>query len=283
MSLEIFVHDVGHGHSIHAFTPSGHCVVIDLGCSADFSPLEWLGKQTKTIDSLVISHPHGDHIDEIQLLQAYGFKVRQLWRPKWLTEEEVRKANQKTYAEKLDTYFDLSGGYTRSLDESEVIGNPSVSGGVTIRQFASDECGRSNINNHSGVVVFDYLGIKVVIPGDNEPASWNALLKNPEFVSAIKGAYVFLASHHGRESGYLSDLFAKDKLAPRLCLVSDGRVQDTDATSRYSAHAQGWKVGSRSSSDRTERSCLTTRSDGTVHIKIGSNPGGASYLSVTTD
>lgn len=283
MALEIIVNDVGHGHSIHAFTPNGDCVVIDLGCSANFSPLELLRKKTNTIDSLIISHPHGDHIDEIKLLSDCGFNVRQLWRPSWLTEEEVRSANQKTYAEKLDAYFDLSNRFIRSVAESQLVGNPSVSGGVEIKKFASRDCGRSGINNHSGVVVFSYLGVKVVIPGDNEPPSWRSLLKNPEFVAATKGADVFLASHHGRASGYLSDLFAKDKLTPRLCLISDGRVQETDATSRYSAHARGWEVGSRSGDDRVERNCLTTRSDGAVHIKIGKNPNGKVYLSVTKD
>ena len=77
MTLQIFIHNVGHGQAIHAITPSGKTVVIDLGRSSDFSPLEWLRQDTDTIDSLVITHPHGDHIDEFLLLNKMGFKIRQ--------------------------------------------------------------------------------------------------------------------------------------------------------------------------------------------------------------
>ena len=63
--LKIIIHDIGHGQAVHAFTPNNQTIVIDLGCSDWFSPLKWLRKYTETIDSLIITHPHVDHIDEI--------------------------------------------------------------------------------------------------------------------------------------------------------------------------------------------------------------------------
>jgi len=283
-ALKIIIHDVGHGQAVHAFTPDGKVMVIDLGTSADFSPMEWLGAQTKTIDSLVITHPHGDHIDEMLLINKLGLKVRQLWRPKWLPKQDVYAANQATFQDKLDTYFDLSDRYTHPVQPGELVGDPKVTGGVTIKQFASRNCGTSNINNHSGVVVFEYLGVRIVIPGDNEPPSWKELLKKPDFVSMVSNAHVFMASHHGRQSGYCSELFAAlSDESPRLCVISDARAQDTDATQRYSYHAEGWSVNSRSSPESREaRYCLTTRSHGAVEIEVGTNSS-ATYLSVTTD
>ena len=41
----------------------------------------------------------------------------------------------------------------------------------------------------------------------------------------MNSANIFMASHHGRESGYCADIFEKK---PNLCVVSDGRVQDTE-------------------------------------------------------
>ncbi len=96
MTLNIRIHNVGHGQSIHAFTPNGKIVVIDLGCSKDFSPLNWLSAYSKKIDSLIITHPHGDHIDEILLLKK--FHIGQLWRPKWLEEQDIRKQNHSAYS-----------------------------------------------------------------------------------------------------------------------------------------------------------------------------------------
>lgn len=281
MTLRIFIHDVGHGQSIHAFTPNGQTIVIDLGCSSEFSPLKWLKDEHKisSIDSLVITHPHGDHIDEILEIERLGLTVRQLWRPKWLSEEDVRKANQANYSEKLDCYFNMNKRFNQPIESVDLVGNPEVSGGVKVAKYFSNECGTSNINNHSGVVVFEYHGVKVVIPGDNEPASWKALLLQPEFIKAITGAHVFMASHHGRESGYCNEVF--QKMSPRLCVISDGRVQDTDATGRYSYHAAGWKVHSKSKESK-DRNCLTTRSDGHIEIQIGVDGNNSPFLSVTT-
>lgn len=277
MTLRVLIHDVGHGQAVHAFTPAGQSVVVDLGCSAAFSPLEWLRGQTETIDSLKITHPHGDHIDEFLLLNEMGFKVRQLWRPNWLPKEEVYKQNQSSYTEKLDAYFEMSDRYNRRITDGELVGNPAVSGGVAITQFNSKNCGVSNINNHSGVIVFEYLGVTIVVPGDNEPASWRELMKQPDFVAAMNNANLFMASHHGRESGYCSEIFKKK---PDLCVVSDGRVQDTDARSRYSYHASGWSVKKRSNLPSEERYCVTTRRDGFISVEVGKNTNGNPYLSV---
>lgn len=282
--LRVIIHNVGHGQAVHAFTPDGKVMVIDLGTSTDFSPLVWLGDQTKTIDSLVITHPHGDHIDEMLLVDKLGLNVRQLWRPKWLPKKDVYAANQGVYQAKLDSYFAMSDRYTNPVKDGELVGDPKVTGGVTIKEFASSGCGYSNINNHSGVVVFDYLGARIVIPGDNEPPSWKELLKKPDFVNLVSDAHVFMASHHGRQSGYCPELFAAlNNEAPRLCVISDGRVKDTDATQQYHYHAEGWPVNSRTSpGDGKHRYCVTTRSDGAVVIEVGVNHSGA-YLSVTTD
>ncbi len=285
MSLRVIVHDVGHGQAVHALTPSGHVVVIDFGCSATFSPLAWLRRQRDRIDRLVITHPHGDHIDEILALDSQGFDVRHFWRPKWLTETEVQDANQTDYRAHVTHCLEMSARYTEPVPSNESIGNPAVSGGVRITHYVSEDCGRSNINNHSGVVVFEYRGLNVVIPGDNESPSWQDLLKKPAFLNAANAPDVFLASHHGRLSGYYADLF-DDTIGigrPRLCVISDGRVQETDAADRYSRHARGSAVRSRQTGRTQQRSCVTTRADGPIGIEIGQNAhDGSTFLSVTT-
>ena len=285
MNLRVLVHDVGHGQAVHAFMPTGDVVVIDLGRSAAFSPLEWLKEQRSTIDSLVITHPHGDHIDEILALRTQDFHVRQFWRPRWLTDAEVKSANQAAHAPHVDRYLQMSSHYTQPIPHHELVGNPDVSGGVRMTWHTSRNCGRSNINNHSGVVVFEYRGLNIVIPGDNESTSWQELLKAPNFLEAARAPDVFLASHHGRLSGYCLDLFdAETGIGrPRLCAISDGRVKDTDAASRYSHHARGWNVRSRKDDTTRKRLCVTTRTDGCIEIKIGQNAhNGSTFLSVTT-
>lgn len=127
-------------------------------------------------------------------------------------------------------------------------------------------------------MVFECHGLKVVIPGDNESASWDALLKNDDFVDAVTGADIFMASHHGRESGFSSDLLKIVK--PRLSVISDGRVLGTDASQRYYHYSSGWDVHSRSGAVSEKRYCATTRSDRSIDINIGKNSDNR-FLSVT--
>ena len=279
MSLNIKIHNVGHGHAIHIFTPDGKTIVIDLGCGDSFSPLRWLRQRTSTIDLLVITHPHGDHIDEILLLEELGFQVNQINRPVWLTRDDVFKQNQSSFENKLEAYFNLSEKFCHPIAATNDFGDPKNTGGVKVSHFYSHECGRSNINNHSAVTAIEYASSTVVLSGDNEPASWNKLLEDITFQKVLKNMDVFLASHHGRKSGFSSDIFLSK---PYLCVVSDGRVVDTDATSRYSYHATGWKVHHRSRKQSETRYCLTTRTDGEIDIKLGVD-GAKPYISVTVD
>lgn len=283
MPLEIFFHKVGAGHAVHAFLPDGKLVVVDLGCSPDNSPLTWLKKSGRTtIDLLVITHPHGDHIDEIVLLDQFGFTVRHLLRPGYLTEKEVRDANQQEYQRHVDRYLEMNARFNGTVAPgNEIIDAPANNGGATVKKFFSSSCGRSEINNHSGVIAFNYATSTVVVPGDNESPSWRTLLDVPEFVTVLKSANVFLASHHGRESGYCADVFADDR-KPSLVIVSDGRVRDTDATPLYSQQARGWKVHARDGTESRDKNVVTTRSNGMVHVKLGYE-GEKPYRMVTVD
>jgi|SRR4051794_15938453 len=278
MTLRVYFHDVGHGQAIHIFTPAGECVVIDLGCSAQFSPLEWLRGVTDTIDSLLITHPHGDHIAEMLDIERLGFSVRQLWRPVWLSEDAIRSQNQSRFGEQLDRYIQMSARYTDPILPTELVGEPSVSAGLQIRRFAATDCGESNINNHSFVVILEYLGAKIVIPGDNEPPSWRSLLTQPDFRVAVTGTNVFMASHHGRQSGYCSELF--DLVKPNLCVISDREVCDTNAGPRYSERATGWSLKSRSTGKSEKRYAVTTRCDGYIQAKVW-HDAGTNYLEVS--
>lgn len=171
--------------------------------------------------------------------------------------------------------------FIHTILDTDLVGNPAVSGGASMVQFASESCGTSNINNHSAVVIIEYCGLKIIIPGDNEPASWKILKENSSFINRIADTDIFIASHHGRESGYYAELF--EPFSPKLCIISDGRVQDTDATNRYSHHATGWSVHSRGGLASIDRNCLTTRNDGDIDIEIGKNQDGNNFLSVTKD
>jgi hypothetical protein len=69
---------------------------------------------------------------------------------------------------------------------------------------------------------------------------------------------VFVASHHGRESGYCDAVFAH--CAPEIVVISDEEIRfDTQESVDYAVHTKGinWTTGG-------VRRVLTTRSDGMI-------------------
>lgn len=237
--LLIVVYDVQHGSATYVKTPNGKHIMIDLGTGsledsdATFSPLLRLKNhwEVERLDLVVVTHPHRDHIDDI--FNFDKLSPRALRRPKHLTEKEIRAGNKTEGEEKrkIDKYLEIHRRYTTPTNPGEKVQAPANNGGMTMRHFHPKRCATSNLNNHSIVTVLSYAGSKIIIPGDNENASWSELLENDEFVEAIKDTDIMIASHHGRESGFCEDLF--EQIKPSLVIVSDGPVTDTSITERY--------------------------------------------------
>jgi len=285
MSLEIVFWDVQHGNATYIKTPNGRHFVIDLGTGSykdrnlSFSPLLHIKNRygVERINFLIITHPHKDHISDI--LNIDKLYLNSFHRPWGLKKEDVMKGvrdEDKPYYEK---YFELDKIYSAPASEENRLDKPDNWGGVIFESFYPP-IDSTNINNCSHVTVINYAQSKIIIPGDNEPSSWQALLKNPSFVRAISNADIFLAPHHGRESGWCKDLFEYFK--PSLTIISDGRFGDTSATDRYSKISTGWTVHKRSGGSE-KRYCVTTRNDGVIGVNCYYGGDKKPYLIVRID
>ena len=171
--------------------------------------------------------------------------------------------------EKVRKYLEIKDKYCVDASPQDDVLPPGNNGGVTIQRFMSPWLSKSNLNNHSVVTTFEYNNVKVLVPGDNESSSWAELLKLPDFVSAISGTDVFVASHHGRESGFYAPLF--DHFRPWITIISDGPVVDTSVTGKYTDLTMGWNVKKRSGGVES-RKCVTTRNDGYITVEVGGTP-----------
>jgi len=280
--------DVQHGHATYIKTPNNRHIVVDLGTgdysgkNMEFSPLKYLHTNygVQSIDYVVITHPHLDHIDDI--LNFDLLKPKVLNRPKQITNEELLEGVQEKDRKKIEKYCEINTRYNSPIS-SESVNNtskPENWGDLKISTFTPTTCNHNNINNHSIVVVIEFAKMKIVIPGDNEKCSFDELLARQSFKDAIKNADILLAPHHGRESGYNLDFV--NEVNPRLTIVSDGSYCDTSANGRYSAKSRGWTVHKKSGKSEI-RKCLTTNSDGEVLVKFGLNSENKPYLSVNIE
>jgi competence protein ComEC len=279
--MKLVFWDVQHGHAVYLQTPNQH-IVFDLGTGSygdsgrEFSPLLHLKNKygVKQLDGVVITHPHGDHLYDIGNFDALS--PRALWRPRHLTDEEVRNGNSAKDTVYVDQYLTINGRYTEPIPPPDPFAE-ATNGGVDIQVFSPRGCARSNLNNHSIVTVVSHASSKIIISGDNESPSWNELLANEAFKVAIKDADILLAPHHGREAGYSAALF--EHISPHLTIVSDGAETDTSAVSRYSQKSRGWKVHKRDGTSE-DRKCLTTRSDGVITVECAVGSENKPYMQV---
>ena len=282
MSLRFIMWNVQHGSAAWVRTPNGKDIVIDLGASDDFSPLEAMKSVgIAWIDHVIITHPHMDHIDDILNFDMLSPKT--LTRPKHVNENDIRGGNpslNQDAEDKIKKYLDVAQKYSSPVGPQEDISDPQNNGGVSIKTFVPCEASKSNLNNHSVVTVLEYCGVKILVPGDNESPSWQELLGRSDFVSAIRNTHVLVAAHHGRESGFHQPLF--DHFNPLLTLVSDGRVVGTSVTDRYTEVSRGWNVNRRSGGQQ-KRYCVTTRNDGIVEVEVNPIPNQVGSLKVTVD
>ena len=121
----------------------------------------------------------------------------------------------------------------------------------------------NNTNDLSLAVIVQFGAFKILFTGDLEVAGWRRLLTIPAFRQDVGDVSVFVASHHGRESGCCTELF--EFFRPQLVIISnDGRQydsQDTDDWYRTRCAGAVFVTNER-------RYVATTRKDGSMRIDV---------------
>ncbi len=273
MGLTLVFWDVKHGSSVYIETPYNNRIIFDLGSGKwsnndyGFSPLNYLkSKGITSLDQVIISHPDGDHIYDIKNLSQFSFD--KFIFPKGITSVDINElinklqdyniTTKEIYQEYLNYYF----RYRDTLNpESEYFG------AVVFHYYYPNPNNKTNrINNNSILVIIEYLGIKILLTGDNQEESWDWLLNNRDFVHRVKGIDVFMASHHGRKSGYYPELFKL--FNPKVTIISDGKFTDTSITGTYDQVTTGDFVFKNGEISDLRKKCLTTRRNGCITVKI---------------
>lgn len=121
-------------------------------------------------------------------------------------------------------------------------------------------------NDLSVVVIVQYGVFKIVFSGDLEAKGWKNLLRNPNFVADIQSTAIFVASHHGRESGCCTILF--DLMRPEIVVISDDehKYDSQDTGDWYRTRCRGIPV---LQNPPERRYVMTTRKDGAMQIDVG--------------
>jgi beta-lactamase superfamily II metal-dependent hydrolase len=231
------------------------------------------------IGYMVITHPHLDHFSDIENIKFALPKV--LWRCKSYTRNELLENARYCDRNKIIQYCDFVDSYNTDITPLESPRSDFAFDGLTAQCFSTNLCNKSNKNNFSAIVVIRLGNAKIVVCGDNEKESFEYLMRDFSFREAVSSAWVLIAPHHGRESGYYDDFVTL--VNPYLTIISDTSNVETSVSSKYSAKSRGWNVYNELTRKFQERSCLTTRQDGNIEVEFGEsyNPGKVGYLNVS--
>lgn len=262
--------DVGHGFCAYAQAPNGSVTLFDCGHDdrTGFRPSAYFPKAGITvIDRFVVGNFDNDHVSDLSNLQSKVF-IRTFFRNRSIDEATLRRIKLAggPLSSGLKTVLDMHRDYIHPV-------TPVDYGGVDLNTYFTEYPSFTDTNNLSVVSFLDYGPIHIVIPGDLEKPGWIELMKGAAFIERLKRVNIFIASHHGRESGYCEDIFKF--CHPDIVLISDKEIVHDTQDHEYAKHASGI-LWNGSATDR--RYVLTTRCDGHMcittsgqgyHIQVG--------------
>lgn len=272
--FKVIIFNVEHGLCAFVKSPTGRTLLIDCGKATRFSPIKYIADNelSDCVDEgkflftqFIVSHPHGDHLEDIERLKLYPPRI--IYRQTGYNWEEVKEVNSESGAELIESYKKWQETYSSPA--------PAVDWGFDLSfkdVLTPTEAKRLNelkmVNNSSVPLIISYTGSqyqeKFFFSGDLEEDGWKELLKRESFKSTIKGTDFFITPHHGHSSGYCKEIY--EAIGKPIVNIVSAQSGDESVDSAYSSsdNAHGIKL------DGEKRYMLTTRNDGSICISVNS-------------
>jgi beta-lactamase superfamily II metal-dependent hydrolase len=264
--VNIRIFDVAHGFCAYVVADTGNVMLFDCGYKLDgnddFTPSTFLYETNCVgIEQLIVCNYDEDHIADLPNLRD-NFKIDTLRRNKSVTAEQLKQIKEEggPLSDAMKSLLDMMQTYTGPVT------TPIDFGNISTNTFYNNYPTFEDTNNLSCVTFLHYLDVHIVFPGDLEQSGWKALLERDEFRKELQRVHIFVASHHGRESGYEPQVF--DYCKPQIVIISDAEHEDTVQKDKYAKHATGMKL-----SDGGTKRVLTTWQKGMITIEQSSGKG----------
>lgn len=208
--LKVHFLDVGQADCIFIQLPDSKTVLIDGGNREDWTFInKYLQNQKiKTIDLLIATHPHEDHIGSLPNV-IKGYHIGSIYMPK-------ATANTKVFEDLLLAV--KSKGYKINTAAAGV--KPIATKDVRLSFIAPNSTSYNELNNYSAVVKLTYKNNSFVFAGDAEDISEEEILKKGIDLKAD----VLKVGHHGGRTSTMKKFLAK--ISPKYAIISVGKDND---------------------------------------------------------
>lgn len=195
--------DVGQADANFIELPNGETMLIDAGLSGSANDIityiQDLGYDT--IDYVIATHPHADHIGGLaKVLEA--FTIGEIYMPKAST-------TSKTYENLLETISSLGLSIHTGTSGVEVLNTTDLD----IVMVAPGKTSYTNLNNYSIILKITYGDVSFLYTGDAEEESL-------EEITMDITADVLKVGHHGSDTSTTKEFLAQ--VNPRYAIISVG-------------------------------------------------------------
>lgn len=219
--LTLTVLDVGQGTAIHLRLPGNRHLLVDAGGGTSaFDPgcglikPYLLSQGVRRLDAAALSHPQNDHMGGLLYL-AGSFRPREFWSVPWPSETSLAYR-------KLRRELEAAGAHEvnfKKLHQGLKLGSASVRALWPPADFNPEKVlTGKDLNDNSLVLMIEFAGRRLLLPGDIEAAGEARLVKR--YGSGLR-ADVLVAPHHGSQTS-LSPEFLK-AVGPEWVIISAGR------------------------------------------------------------
>lgn len=267
MILQIF--DVEHGACALLTDDEGKRLMVDAGhnASTGWKPGTYLhGNYVSSIEMLAVTNYDEDHVSGVGDLLD-NVSVNWIWRNATVSLADIKQLKSEDGMgpgiERLVQQLEWSARHAPLITKDSPIA-PTFKG-VEWNAFCNSYPVFDDENNLSMALYLKCRGIGVMFTGDIEQAGFSRLLRDsPSFAQALRDTHVYVASHHGRESG-CSDEVAQLLTNCYYVVISDkGYQYDSQQTIPfYRDIAKGGPF-----LDQGTRHVLTTRNDGRIKFEF---------------
>jgi len=254
----MYVFNIGRGFSCFVRSPSNETLLIDCGCSDEFSPIDYIHSNllTSNISKLTITHPHNDHIREIENVWIKTEPNTLLGRDyDWesLKEPGLEYKALDYYANLKDNVYTGTGSHSqRGMNLNHYFPNRTKARKIDVATQAF-------LNNTSILSTLEYQNKKFLFTGDIQNEMWEKLLEEDDFLKFIEGTTIVIAPHHGLDSAFYPGLY--EHINPWISLISERSGENPNSGYSSEDYFSGIKY-----QDKTRRS-FTTRL-GTIYVEV---------------
>ena len=255
MRFEIL--NVEHGFCAYAMGSDGGVLLFDCGHGETNRPSTCLPALGITdVRRFFVTNYDEDHISDLLAVRR-NLNIEVLTRNPSMTAAQIRSLKTPPISSAMNELLSMVESFTGSATPQQL--EPE---GLQVRVFHNDHPTFTDTNNLSLLTFLDVGHVSFALGGDLERPGWLKLLEKPHVQGLLKLVNVFVASHHGRESGYCREVF--DYCSPVFVVMSDGPIQhDTQLmASTYAEHASGGMFNT--SAGQEFRKVITTRNDGNI-------------------